>query len=155
MCSSFCYQREKEFQKSHERHRQDLITSFDYLRNHLPRTLVNYIIIPGRFKVQSSSINGLPTLKPIVSTTDFQILRTLKNMPPQCGIYHLIECPCLFGLPNQRIIKRSMSMIKKWQQVEREVVSKNLGLLTKCSSITIAVSILIHFSGKRHKIPKR
>lgn len=93
MCSEICYLESPDTYP--ETHRVDLIKAFRYLKENLPRTLVNFVL--------------LPHMETWIGPT----------VGPMCTIMRGIECSCMFSRNNHtELIRRS---VKRWQQIERDV----------------------------------
>ncbi|KAK6633727.1 hypothetical protein RUM44_004334 [Polyplax serrata] len=99
-CLNFCYMNAKNFKNSAETHRRELTAALDYLRDNLPRTLVNVLLPPN-----------------------LKLLAELKGLPAQCDTLHLVTCPCLFGKLRKSHFEENIRMQTEWQKVQTEVTS--------------------------------
>lgn len=95
-CSEICLLRNSY--DSLKKHREDLVTTLRYLRDNLPRTIVN-IVPPPRLDIF------------------FEITR----LPLQCYLVHTAVCPCISGLFYKNMRKITSDVMAKWQQVDLEV----------------------------------
>ncbi|XP_068085168.1 phospholipase B1, membrane-associated-like [Anabrus simplex] len=99
-CLDMCYV--KNAGKLPENHRQDLISTLDFLRDNMPRTVVNLVMVP-----------------------DLEILMNFTAKPQRCQILHSIECPCLLGLAYQHRRQHFLDIMRQWRQVEMEVANSD------------------------------
>nr|CAD7408159.1 unnamed protein product [Timema poppensis] len=105
-CLDMCYQDEDQVP---ENHRNNLQRSLDYLQDNLPRTLVN-----------------------LVTTTNLNIIQKFKGTSDICKAVHLVECPCLFGLPHAHKFQKFREIMHRCQEVENEVAHKSRFLCNVC-----------------------
>lgn len=96
-CLDICY---TDVSTSSERHRKELMSTLLYLKENLPRTLVNLVIAPN-----------------------LNIIVNFKGRSNICTFTNHFECPCLFGLANQHRKKEFMQLMERWQQVEFDVAN--------------------------------
>lgn len=99
VCSDICFRNNPE--KTADTHEQDLIKALRYLRDNLPRTIVNLIITPS-----------------------MEILTRLKGKPQHCYSTHYFECPCFFGLKFSYERKRWFNIIEDWKRREFSVADR-------------------------------
>lgn len=92
---SVCFEKNQE--KFLNDHRENMKETLRILRDYSPKTIVNYITIPNLLKLQ-----------------------VYDNLPLSCQIYKTLECGCLFGRTDSEKYEK---VIKKWQDVDREVAS--------------------------------
>ncbi|XP_003484539.1 phospholipase B1, membrane-associated-like isoform X1 [Bombus impatiens] len=85
-----------------DNHKTDLINTLRILRDNIPRTFV--------------AIQVIPHLKELVATREGR--NSLK-----CYIMTTIECSCLFALQFRDRREEYYEIIKRWQQLEEEVVN--------------------------------
>ncbi|XKL68768.1 hypothetical protein PGB90_006537 [Kerria lacca] len=97
-CSDICFL--KDAKTSINDHKDHLITSFQFLRDNMPRTIVNFILTPN-----------------------LKLLINLKGVPPKCEFIHLYECPCLFTIQHKHRRKEFIRIMNEWQRVEEEVIN--------------------------------
>lgn len=97
-CFDMCYQ--TDFKSAPERHRKDLYKLLDYLRDNLPRTIVNLVPAPN-----------------------LRILMDFKGLRPMCGVTRRWMCPCLFGQTFSPQRPAFLPIMERWQQVELEVAN--------------------------------
>ncbi|XP_075216312.1 phospholipase B1, membrane-associated-like isoform X2 [Lycorma delicatula] len=95
-CSDVCYR--KDMYRAPELHRKDLIATIEYLKENLPRTLLQIVVTPN-----------------LRSITEF------NGLPPICSLTLTSECPCLIGLPFSYKRKDMFKIMEEWQKVEVEV----------------------------------
>ncbi|XP_068085160.1 phospholipase B1, membrane-associated-like [Anabrus simplex] len=96
-CSNMCYVNSTEVP---EKHRLDLIKTLDFLRDNMPRTLVN-----------------------VVAPPNLEVLMNFKGMPDSCFLMVGFECSCLFGLAYRQRRQEFIDLMRRWQQLEIDVVS--------------------------------
>lgn len=99
-CLNICYNDEQDRVVNNAEY--DLVKTLRYLRDNLPRTMVNVLIPPN------------------VIT----ILFSMRGKPQECNSLHYIECPCVFSFNQQKNLKRSLNTIKKWKARVKEVTSR-------------------------------
>ncbi|XP_044743272.1 phospholipase B1, membrane-associated-like [Chrysoperla carnea] len=95
-CVDICYEKDKA--QYTRQHRIDLIKVFRYIRDNIPRTFINYVLMP-----------------------DMEILTKLTNNPSYCYFVRTFECSCLFGEHRQKALPEIFSLVKQWRQIEIEV----------------------------------
>ncbi|XP_075215345.1 phospholipase B1, membrane-associated-like [Lycorma delicatula] len=98
-CFDMCY---GDFKSAPERHRKDLRKLLNYLRDNLPRTLVNLVISPN-----------------------LRIVMNFKRLKRVCEVTRLGLCPCLFGERFRRQRPQFLPVMEEWQQVELEVAQES------------------------------
>ncbi len=99
-CLNICYYDEQDQVVRNAEH--DLVKTLRYLRDNLPRTIVNVLLPPN-----------------VIS-----ILFSMRGKPGECDYLHYVECPCVFSLNQQKNLKRSLNTIKKWKARVKEVTSR-------------------------------
>ncbi|XP_072375737.1 phospholipase B1, membrane-associated-like [Diabrotica undecimpunctata] len=95
-CSENCYYKNPNDILKY--HRSDVTEMLRYLRDNLPRTIVNLV----------------PPLK-------LDILADLKNPPKNQYLAHNLFCPCIAGLQFRSRRKELTRIMEGWQQIDREV----------------------------------
>ncbi|XP_057669436.1 phospholipase B1, membrane-associated-like [Diorhabda carinulata] len=95
-CSEICLLRNSY--DSLKKHKEDLLIVLRYLRDNLPRTIVNLVPAPR-----------------------LDVLFEMKNLPLKCYIVQNTVCSCIRGLLYKNMRKIMSDIMKKWQQVDLEV----------------------------------
>ncbi|XP_068085167.1 phospholipase B1, membrane-associated-like [Anabrus simplex] len=98
-CSNMCYVNSTELP---EKHRFDLIKTLDFLRDNMPRTLVN-----------------------VVAPPNLEVLMNFKGMPNSCYLMVGFECSCLFGLAYRQRRQEFIDLMRRWQQLEVDVINSD------------------------------
>jgi hypothetical protein len=98
-CADICYQPNPE--KVLTYHDKYLTSALRTIRDNLPRTMVN-IVTP-------------PTVK---------VLLDFVGKPDECVTVHLLECPCMFASQFRSQRKRFLKIMRKWHDVQNEVVNR-------------------------------
>ncbi|XP_039277521.1 phospholipase B1, membrane-associated isoform X2 [Nilaparvata lugens] len=95
-CVDVCYM--KQMTLAPELHRRDLIKTITYLRDNLPRTILQIVVAPN-----------------------LEVIMNFTGLPMTCRITQTSECPCLIGLPFRSKRKTMLKIMDEWQKVEMEV----------------------------------
>ncbi|CAG9863729.1 unnamed protein product [Phyllotreta striolata] len=95
-CNNVCYF--PNYYDSLEQHRRDLLEVLRYLRDNLPRTIVN-VIPPPRLDV----------------------FYKMEKVSFQCYLVQNFACPCIKGLTYKSKRKILSDIMKKWQLIQLEV----------------------------------
>ncbi|PNF40544.1 hypothetical protein B7P43_G08164 [Cryptotermes secundus] len=103
-CSHMCYM--KNFSMTPKLHKDNLIKALDYLRDNMPRTIVNLVAPPQLQKIQE-----------------------LKGKPAICFLLNEVECPCMFGLRWQHLKENFTEIIREVQEIDIELRPVHCGIL--------------------------
>ncbi|VVC30183.1 Hypothetical protein CINCED_3A001765 [Cinara cedri] len=95
-CLEICYE---DYTTYAEKHKKEVLQSLLYLKENLPRTMVNLILSPN---------------------LEFEL--NLNNLPPICFLTQIMECPCLFATQYKRYLPDYIEVMKSYQKVEKEIV---------------------------------
>lgn len=98
-CSEICYT--NQLDKVVEQHERDLLTVMRMIRDSLPRTFFNLIVVPS-----------------------IETLMRTYGTPPDCVTGHVLECPCFYASRFQSKRKTFFKVMQKWQQLELEIVNR-------------------------------
>ncbi|KAH8388137.1 phospholipase B1, membrane-associated [Drosophila serrata] len=98
ICSDLCHWDKPE--SFLEQHAADMRQAFRLLRDHVPRLLINLIVVP---KIQD-------------------VLSSMTQLPLQCFVVHRIGCHCLVDdrLSSSQLKERQQTVLR-WQQLDLEV----------------------------------
>jgi len=98
ICSDMCHWDTP--QSFLDQHARDLRQALRLLRDHVPRLLINLIILPN-----------IPL-----------VLSTMKEVPLQCFVVHRVGCHCLINdrLNRTQLAERRNTLIR-WQQLDMEI----------------------------------
>ncbi|XP_047116122.1 phospholipase B1, membrane-associated-like [Schistocerca piceifrons] len=83
-----------------EDHRRDLVAAVDCLREQLPRTLVNVVVVPN-----------------------LELLRNFTGRTSECAALVALLCPCIFQSRQQHRLPEFIEVMRRWQQVEVDVAA--------------------------------
>nr|CAD7201852.1 unnamed protein product [Timema douglasi] len=64
--------------------------------------------------------------------SDLNIIQKFKGTSDICKAVHLVECPCLFGLPHAHKFQKFREIMHRCQEVENEVAHKSRFLCNVC-----------------------
>ncbi|XP_049762996.1 phospholipase B1, membrane-associated-like isoform X2 [Schistocerca cancellata] len=92
-----------------EDHRRDLVAALDCLREQLPRTLVNIVVVPN-----------------------LELLRNFTGRTSECAALVTLLCPCIFQSRERHRLPEFVEVMRRWQQVEIDVLRTPFG--TTCWS---------------------
>ncbi|KAL4118890.1 hypothetical protein QTP88_011772 [Uroleucon formosanum] len=95
-CLELCYE---DYTTLAEKHRQETLKSLLYIKENLPRTMVNLILSPS-----------------------LEILLKFTNLPKICFWTHILECPCLYAMQYRHKLSDYIKVMKEFQEVEKELV---------------------------------
>lgn len=95
-CLELCYD---DYSIYAEKHRQEVLTALLYIKEHLPRTIVNLILSPS-----------------------LEILLKFTNLPTICFFTHIVECPCLYAIQYKDKLSDYIKVMKQFQEVEKELI---------------------------------
>ncbi|XP_022166429.1 phospholipase B1, membrane-associated-like isoform X2 [Myzus persicae] len=95
-CLELCYE---DYTTYAEKHRQEVLEALLYIKKHLPRTIVNFILSPN-----------------------LEILLSFTNLPWICFFTHILECPCLYSTQHQDKLSDYIKVMKQFQEVEKEIM---------------------------------
>lgn len=86
-----------------EDHVEDIYKTLRFLRDNVPRTIINWVLMPN-----------------LVLITKF------KNVPLQCFIAERVECRCLYTrLATLKVLRRYENIILEMQKIQKEVIYKD------------------------------
>ncbi|EDV31910.1 uncharacterized protein Dana_GF15578 [Drosophila ananassae] len=99
ICSDMCHwDRPEDFLKQHE---NDLRQAFRLLRDHVPRLLINLVVVPNIPKVLRSMTHLLPL---------------------QCYLVHRVGCNCLIDdTLNSTQLRQRKETVLRWQRMEMDL----------------------------------
>ncbi|XP_005177659.3 phospholipase B1, membrane-associated [Musca domestica] len=97
-CSDVCYLADP--MKSIDYHEQNMLKTYRYLRDNVPRLMLNVVPAPNLL-----------------------LLTKLKGLPPQCHITLPFECPCLIGKSRKRL-EYMNKLMEKWIQKDYEIANR-------------------------------
>ncbi|VVC30184.1 Hypothetical protein CINCED_3A016076 [Cinara cedri] len=95
-CLELCYE---DYTTYAEKHRQELLKALLYIKENLPRTIVNLVLSPN-----------------------LEIIVNFTNLPPICILINIMECPCLFATQYKHRLSDYIDVMNKFQDVEKEIV---------------------------------
>ncbi|CAI6350811.1 unnamed protein product [Macrosiphum euphorbiae] len=95
-CLELCYD---DYTTYAEKHRQEVLKALLYIKENLPRTMVNLILSPN-----------------------LEILLNFTNLPRICFFTHILECPCLYSIQYKHKLSDYIKVMKQFQEVEKELV---------------------------------
>uniref|UniRef100_A0A2S2QCE3 Phospholipase B1, membrane-associated n=1 Tax=Sipha flava TaxID=143950 RepID=A0A2S2QCE3_9HEMI len=96
ICLEICY---IDYTKYAEKHRENILSALLYIKENLPRTLVNIILSPN-----------------------LKILLEFNNLPPICSLTHIVECPCLYATQYKDKLPEFIKLMTRFQEIEKEIV---------------------------------
>ncbi|XP_021926394.1 phospholipase B1, membrane-associated-like isoform X2 [Zootermopsis nevadensis] len=97
-CSEMCYL--KDISVTSELHKKELTTALDYLRDNMPRTIVNLVAPP-----------------------QLRIIQDFKGKSALCALINDVECPCLFGLRWQHLKDNFTQIMRDVQKTDLELAT--------------------------------
>uniref|UniRef100_A0A2S2PTN2 Phospholipase B1, membrane-associated n=1 Tax=Schizaphis graminum TaxID=13262 RepID=A0A2S2PTN2_SCHGA len=95
-CLELCYE---DYTIYAEKHRQEVLTALLYIKENLPRTIVNLILSPN-----------------------LEVLLNFTNLPRICFFTHILECPCLFSTQYKHKLSDYIKVMRQFQEVEKEIM---------------------------------
>ncbi|GAB0096525.1 hypothetical protein DMENIID0001_120490 [Sergentomyia squamirostris] len=98
-CADICYQ--KDPADSVKKHKKEMIKTLRILKDNFPRTMVQ-----------------------VIATPSLEFLLKFRGTPPICILTHMVECPCLFSLQRESLLKLYIRIMEAWKKVEEEVVNR-------------------------------
>lgn len=98
-CTDVCYL--KDPMKAIDYHEQNMLKTYRYLRDNVPRLMLNVVPAPNLL-----------------------LLTRLKGLPSQCSITLPFECPCIIGKSSQRH-KYMDRLMNKWIEKDIEVANRD------------------------------
>lgn len=121
ICSDQCYSN----RQGTETHRRNLIEVLDYLKENMPRTLVNLVSMPCKFPVLVIILNLLPVLNWPRIFSDIPAYADLVDPPfATCITMKLVACSCLFGgVTSSQKLQTVRKMTRQFQRIQQEIVS--------------------------------
>lgn len=114
-CFEICYY--KDYKSVLNKHRKDLTETLRILRDNLPKTIINFILIPSKLINLFSFFNRI--------FSDLRKLVELKISNPFCEIARRFECPCMFGSQFEHIRNTLYSLMEEWQKIDIEVCNND------------------------------
>ncbi|XP_065360336.1 phospholipase B1, membrane-associated [Calliphora vicina] len=97
-CSDACFHPNP--MKVIELHEQNMLKTYRYLRDNVPRLMLNVVPAPNLL-----------------------LLTRLKGLPPQCYTTLRFECPCIIGKSKQQM-EFMGKLMDKWVQKDMEIVNR-------------------------------
>lgn len=98
-CADICYYPNPE--KAIDWHEKNMVTTFRYLRDNVPRLMVNLVPLPNLIFI--TRYIGLPSV---------------------CSTSLRFECPCIIG-KSKKYLKKYEELILKWIAREKEVANRD------------------------------
>lgn len=97
-CTDMCYYPKPE--KVIDWHEQNMLKTFRYLRDNVPRLMIN-----------------------VVPSPNLRMLTRFKGLPAHCQTTLRFECPCLIG-KNKKWLDYYEGIMKKWVEKDFEVANR-------------------------------
>lgn len=99
-CSHMCYM--KDFSLAPKIQKENLIKAMDYLRDNMPRTIVNLVAPP-----------------------QLRVIQEFKGKPAICFPVNEFECPCLFGLRWHHLKENFTQIMREVQEINLELAASS------------------------------
>lgn len=97
-CSDVCYHSNP--MKAIEWHEQNMLRTYRYLRDNVPRLMLN-----------------------VVPTPNLLLLTRLKGLPPHCHATLTVECPCIIGRSRKQMDYMG-KLMDKWVEKDIEIANR-------------------------------
>lgn len=97
-CADICFHVSPE--KAVDLHEADMLRTLRYLRDNVPRLMVN-----------------------VVPTPNLSILTSMRNLPRQCYATLRFECPCIVGRSDQQVAYMSRLM-QQWYKRDIQITAR-------------------------------